>query len=50
MKKLRHCHPMYIHIATWCHSSLWSQCDLYVVGQHCVLSEVKWWRYVALFE
>jgi len=25
-------------------------CDLYVVRQHGVLCEVKWWRFVALFE
>jgi len=34
----------------WRHSSLWSQYDLCVVGQHGVLWEVKWWRFVALFE
>jgi len=27
-----------------------TQYDLYVVGQHGVLCEVKWWRFVALFE
>jgi len=32
------------------HNNLWSQHDLYVVGQHGVLCEVKWWRFVALFE
>jgi len=26
------------------------QNDLYVVGQHGVLCEVKWWIFVALFE
>ena len=29
---------------------LWSQYDLYVVGQHDVLCEAKWWGFVALFE
>jgi len=34
----------------WRHSNLWSQYDLYVVGQHDVLCEVKWRRFVALCE
>jgi len=25
-------------------------CDLYVVGQHVLLYEVEWWRFVTLFE
>jgi len=29
---------------------LWSQCDLYVVGQDDVLCEAKWWGFVALLE
>jgi len=32
------------------HSNLWSWCDLCVVGQHGILCEVKWWRFVALFK
>jgi len=27
-----------------------SQYNLYVVGQHSVLCEVNWWRFVTLFE
>jgi len=38
-----------IHSAKLRHDNLWSQCDLYVVGQHGVLCKVKWW-FVALFE
>jgi len=36
----------------WCHSNLWSHRPngLHVVGQHDVLCEVKWWRFVALVE
>jgi len=29
---------------------MWSQYDLYVVEQHGILCEAKWWRFVALFE
>jgi len=32
------------HKLKWRHCNLWSQCDLYVVGQHGVLCDVKWWR------
>jgi len=39
-----------IHRTEWRHSNLWSQYDLCVVGQHGVMCEVKWWRFVALFE
>jgi len=38
-----------IHRVKWRHSNLWLQYDLYVVGQHGVLRQVKWWRFVALF-
>jgi len=31
-------------------SNLWSHCDFYVVGQHGVLREAKWCRFVPLFE
>jgi len=34
----------------WRHSNTWSKHDLYVVGQYGVLNEVKWWRFVELFE
>jgi len=34
----------------WRNSNLWSQYDLYVVGQYGVLCEIKWWKFVALFE
>jgi len=39
-----------IHRVKWRHSNLWSHYDLYVLGQHGVLCEVKWWRLVALLE
>jgi len=39
-----------IHRVKWRHSYLWSHYDLYAVGQDGVLCEVKWWRFVALFE
>jgi len=39
-----------MHRVKWRNNNLWSQYDLYVVGQHGVLCEVKWWRFVALFE
>jgi len=38
------------HKVKWRHSNIWSQCDLYATGQNGVLREVKWWRFVALFE
>ena len=34
-----------VHRLLWRHSNLWSQYDLYVVGQHGILR----WRFVALF-
>ena len=39
-----------IHRVKWHHSNLWSQYDLYVLGQHGILCKVKWWRFVTLFE
>jgi len=36
-----------IHRVKWHRSNLWSHYDLCVVGQHGVLCEVKWWRFVA---
>ena len=39
-----------IQTVKWRHSNLWSQDDLYVMGQHSILCEVKWYRFVALFE
>jgi len=37
-----------MHKVKW--RNLWWQYDLYVVGHHGVLCEVKWWRFVVLFE
>jgi len=39
-----------IHRVKWRHSNLWSHYDLYVFGQLGVLCEVKWWRFVGLFQ
>jgi len=39
-----------IHSVRWRHSNLQSHYDLYVVEQRGVLCEVKWWRFIALFE
>jgi len=36
-----------MHRLKWCRRCLWSHYDLYVVGQHGVLCEVKLWRFVA---
>ena len=44
------CLFLFFHKVKWCRSNLWSQYDLYVVRQHGALCEVKWWRFVALFE
>jgi len=43
------CSPV-VHRVKSRRSNLRSQYDLYVVGQHGVLCEVKWRRFVALFE
>ena len=37
----------WIHSEKWRHSNMWSHNDLYVVGQHGVLCEVKWCIFVA---
>jgi len=39
-----------IHKVNWCHSNLWSHYNLHVVGQHGILCEVKWWRFVTLLQ
>jgi len=41
-------HPIYR--VKWRHSNLWSHYEVFAVGQHGVLYEVKWWCYVAPFE
>jgi len=39
-----------IRMVKWRYSNLWSHYNLCVVGQHGIQCEVKWWRFVALFE
>jgi len=39
-----------IHRVKWHHRNPWPQYNLYAVGQHGVLCQVKWWRFGTLFE